>query len=137
ALLGLRSPTRALLALLPAALASGATFGLLGLLGIPLNPMNFVAVPLVLGLGIDDGLHLVTQAWKRPEQPIAAILAESGWAVTCTTATTLAGFGALLTARHGGLVSLGGLVCLGVALSWAATVVVLPPLLRWERGGRP
>ncbi|MEW6489597.1 MAG: MMPL family transporter, partial [Thermodesulfobacteriota bacterium] len=55
ALLGLRSPTRALLALLPAALASGATFGLLGLLGIPLNPMNFVAVPLVLGLGIDDG----------------------------------------------------------------------------------
>lgn len=137
ALGGVRSARRAALALLPAAVAAAVTLGALGLLGIPLNPMNFVAVPLVLGLGIDDGLHLVTQAWQRPGDSVSQVLAESGRAISCTTATTLAGFGALLAARHSGLVSLGALVCLGVAAAWLTTVVLLPPLLRWSRDGRP
>ena len=137
ALIGLRSPVRALLALLPVAAATVATGGLMGLLGIPFNVINFAAVPLILGLGIDYGLHLVTVAWARPEKPVSEILSDTGFAITSNTATTLLGFGALLAARHGGLVSFGGLACLGVALSWLATIALLPPLLRLCRGGRP
>jgi len=137
AILGLRSPVRAALALAPVAVASAVTLGLLGLLGIPLNPVNFVAIPLVLGLGIDYGLHLVTVAWAEPDRTVAEVLAESGVAITSNAATTLFGFAALLVARHGSLASLGSLACLGIAVSWLATLGILPPLLRLARGGKP
>ena len=34
-------------------------FGILGLIGIPLNPANMIVLPLILGIGIDDGVHVV------------------------------------------------------------------------------
>ena len=34
-------------------------FGLLGLLDIPLNPANLIALPLILGIGVDYGVHIV------------------------------------------------------------------------------
>ena len=45
--------------MLPLAVGLAQTFGLLGLLGIPLNPANMIALPLLLGISVDEGVHIV------------------------------------------------------------------------------
>ena len=55
----LRSVRDTLLAVLPLGLGILQTFGLMGLLDIPLNPANMIALPLMLGIGIDYGVHLI------------------------------------------------------------------------------
>ena len=57
--LDFRSVRYTLLAVLPMGIGVIWAFGLMGLLNIPFNPANTIVVPLILGIGIDDGIHLV------------------------------------------------------------------------------
>ena len=122
------------LSLVPVALGSLWTLGLWGGLGRPLDLLSLAVLPILLGIGIDDGLHAVHGAFDRhrsiPDglRALGPSVRQCGAAVTLTTLTTCAGFGSLAGSSIPGLSNGGMLVAGGVVLCLLATLFVLPAL---------
>jgi hypothetical protein len=131
--LDFRSIAHALLAALPLALGMAQTLGLMGLVGIDLNPANLIGIPLILGIAVDYGVHIVHDALERPgPYRISASTANS---VLVDALTTILGFGALMVASHKGLESLGRVLTLGVTTCTITSLVLLPAILSLLRPG--
>ncbi|MCA9176087.1 MAG: MMPL family transporter [Planctomycetales bacterium] len=129
-MLDLRSIRLTLLAMLPMAMGLVQLMSLLGWLGIPLNPANMVVLPLMIGIGIDAGVHLLHDYRRRsggyrPSDSTAT-------AILVTSATTMIGFGSMMVSRHQGLIGLGQALTLGVFCCLVNSLVVLPALLAWS-----
>ena len=111
------------------------TFGLMGYLNMQLNPANLMAVPMILGIGVDYSVYIVheylEQKGRYRMSPGTAI------AVTVDSLTTLIGYGSLLIASHRGLHSLGQVLTLAVTFCTLMSVVVLPAFLVWITRNRP
>lgn len=131
----LRNLRHALLAGLPLAMSMVQTFGLLGLLDIPLNPANMIALPLILGIGIDYGVHLVHE--YREQRGPYRMSQGTAVAILVDALTTIVGFGSLMIASHQGLQSLGRVLTLGVTCCLLTSLVSLPALLAWISRNRP
>lgn len=99
----------------------------MALTGLGFNLANFFAVPILVGLGVDGGVHMVHR-WRETRTTPHNTGATSR-AIALTATTTAIGFGALLTAQHRGLQSLGALMAIGALTCMLATLVVLPSLL--------
>jgi len=128
-----RSLTAVILAHVPVLLAAAWTMGLMGLAGVPFNPANIMTLPLVIGIGVTFGVHVLT---RFAEERHPAILAKStGKAVLVSGLTTVAGFGSLMLAKHQGIVSLGFVMSLGVLGCILGALTVLPALLVVLRHG--
>lgn len=125
----LRSVRDTLLAALPLGLGILQTFGLMGFLDIPLNPANMIALPLLLGIGIDYGVHLIHEF--RDQRGPYQMSPATAVAVMVDGLTTVVGFGALMIASHRGLQSLGRVLTLGVSCCMFTSMIMLPALLRW------
>lgn len=144
-----------LLALLPVLTAVPFTLGALCWAGIPFNVMSWLVLPLIFGLGIDDGIHVVHRivAARRerraaPERAIGpggqdavpaapmpldggaeAIRLASlsvGRAIAMTTLTTTASFSVLLFTDHLGLETMAAVMLIGLPACLLASVTVLP-----------
>lgn len=131
-----RMPT-ALMASMPLALGILWTLGIQGWFDIPFNFANLVAIPLVIGVGIDDGVHLVHRARLQGMMDIHAVLLRSGRAILITSLATVAGFGSLIFSAHRGMASLGTLLVIGVVACLVASIVVLPNVMLLTRAWRP
>jgi uncharacterized protein len=118
-------------ALLPVTLGLVWVLGLFGWLGVPLDPFSAMMAPLVLGIGVDDGLHALhgERAHGDLRQAILAV----GPAIVLTTLTTCVGFGSLLVSSLPTLRRGGALVALGTFFCLLATLVVLPAVGRLSR----
>ena len=125
--LDFKSVRFALLAALPLAVGVLQMFGLLGLLGIALNPANLIALPLILGIGVDYGVHIVHE-FRESDGPYR-LSQGTAVAVFVDALTTLVGFGSLMIATHQGLQSLGRVLTLGVTCCLFTSLVMLPALL--------
>lgn len=126
-LLHFRSFSSLLLSLLPVAVGSIWLGGLMGWLGIPFNPANIMTLPLVVGIGVTNGIHILN---RFAEERTPSILAKStGKAVLVSGLTTIAGFGSLALAKHRGIESLGYLMAIGVATCMIAGLTCLPAIL--------
>ena len=119
------------LTLVPAFAGGVLMLGMMALLGITLNPLNLIALPLVFAIGIDNGIYLVADcrrqiaAGKKTYQPSADMLSS----VIVTSLTSIVGFGSLVIASHQGMFSIGILLALGVASSLVVSLFLLPPIL--------
>jgi len=125
----------ALVAMAP--LCSGAVMMLAAasMLGIDLNPVNLFVIPMILGIGIDDGIHLVHRFFEAKSIAADAIVG-TGKALVLTSLTTVLAFGTLVFAGFEGLVQVGVFTILGVGFSLLASVTFLPALLlRFVRRG--
>lgn len=107
-------------------------FGLMGWLDLPLNPANMITLPLILGIGIDNGVHIVhdfRRQGRSYRMPTDATLT----AVVVNSLTTMVGFGALMLSSHRGLESLGRVLTFGVGFT-LLTALLVPGFLRWVHG---
>jgi hypothetical protein len=126
-LLHFRSLASVVLALVPVAVGSIWLGGLMGFNDVPLNPANIMTLPLVIGIGVTNGIHILNR-FAEERQP--GILAKStGKAVLVSGLTTIAGFGSLVLAEHQGIRSLGYVMATGVATCMIAALTFLPALL--------
>jgi len=128
----LRSVKDALLVLLPLLLAGALTGGVAVLLGIPLNFANVIALPLLLGIGVDNGIHMVQRfrSMQMKGTTDHQLLATStSKAVTLSALTTICGFGNLSFSAHQGTASMGQLLTLGISFTLICTLFVLPVFL--------
>ncbi|HQE91047.1 MAG TPA: MMPL family transporter [Candidatus Paceibacterota bacterium] len=122
-----RSLTSVLLALVPVAIGSLWLVGLMGWLDVPFNPANIMTLPLVIGIGVTNGIHVLN---RFAEEQSPSILARStGKAVLVSCLTSMAGFGSLMLARHQGIYSLGCVMTTGLATCMIAGLTFLPALL--------
>ncbi|MBL9079110.1 MAG: MMPL family transporter [Planctomycetes bacterium] len=129
--LWLRSWWHGLLALLPSFVGLGLVLASLLLLDVPLSLVSFVAVPFVLGIGVDEGVHTVGH-FRHGATGTGA----TGTGVVRTSLGTVLGFGALLWADSPGLRDLGGIVAAGSLASMLACLFVLAPLLERRHQSR-
>ena len=122
-----RSPLSVALALVPVAVGFIWLAGVMGWKGIPLNPANIMTLPLVIGIGVTNGIHILN---RFAEEQTPSILARStGKAVLVSGLTAIAGFGSLILAKHQGIHSLGIVMSLGLATCMMAGLTFLPALL--------
>lgn len=127
----LRSVIDGVLVMLPLLLAAALTAGTMVVLGIPLNVANVIVLPLLLGMGVDNGLHVVGRF--RESRSIAAVYRSSTpRAVLVSVLTTLLSFVALAFADHRGMASMGQLLAIAIGFILFATLIVLPALLAWR-----
>jgi hopanoid biosynthesis associated RND transporter like protein HpnN len=123
-------------AMVPLIMGFALLVGVMGWLRIPFNAANTIILPLLLGIGIDNGVHVVHD-WRS--QPVGAYRMRSSMAVAMLlcSATTMAGFCSMIFARHQGLRTLGQVLTLGIACCLATSLVFLPAVLtivdRWRR----
>lgn len=111
-----------LAALVTLVIAFAVTLGAVALLGVPLQIGNFVALPFVLGIGIDYGIFVVERMRQGGD------LGETKVALIRKSVTTILGFGVLITAKTPGLSSMGAIAVLGITTCLLASVFVLPTL---------
>jgi hopanoid biosynthesis associated RND transporter like protein HpnN len=126
-LIHFRSPLSVALALVPVAVGFVWLGGVMGYFEIPLNPANIMMLPLVIGIGVTNGIHILN---RFAEEQTPSILARStGKAVLVSGLTAIAGFGSLILAQHRGIRSLGYVMSIGLATCMVAGLTFLPALL--------
>lgn len=132
-----RSLRRALLVTVPALTAVLWTLGLMALTGNPLNFINVLALPIIIGLGIDNSLHIIERYQRAPQGGIEFALVRTGRAVVVTSLSTILGFGALSLASFRGIQQLGVLAIVGVGLSLITAITLVPALIAamGDKGG--
>jgi predicted RND superfamily exporter protein len=118
-----------LLVLAPLTLAGVVTAAIMVLIGLPLNFFNVVVVPLLLGAGVDSGIHLVEQTRRRKPDEVEVLGTTTARAVLFSALTTITSFGTLGFSSHVGLSGLGTLLTVGMSLTVICNLVVLPALL--------
>lgn len=136
-LVDFRSIKHSLVALLPPLGGAALMFGILGLAGVDLNPANLIVLPLVLGIGVDGGVHLVHDFRSQAGGGRFQVTNSTVNALLLNATTTMVGFGSMMIARHRGLYSLGLVLTIGVGSCLFVAVVVLPAVLSlMSRPGR-
>lgn len=125
----LRHPAWCALALLPTALGMAATLGAMRLCGIPFNPLNVMALPVILGTAEDNGVHMVHR-FLHERGDLFRTMAGTGRAVLLCALTTIAGFATLAFTSHRGLASFALTLTFGITFSLIVSLFVLPSLLR-------
>ncbi|MCC7510573.1 MAG: MMPL family transporter [Planctomycetes bacterium] len=134
-LLDLRRPLAMLIALFPLFTSLSVLLGVMTLTDLSFNFANFFGVPILIGTTVDAGVYLVHA--QRHGDPRRTLAQTRGACLLCGL-TTLFGFGALVSASHTGIVSLGLVLMIGSVASILASYFAVPVALAWfnERGRR-
>ena len=125
-----RNPRTVFFILLPVIAGSIWTLGIMELTGLKLNMANLVILPLILGIGVVNGIH-ITHRYREEKDKNSVVLGKStGQAVILSSLTTMIGFGSMMVADHYGVFSLGLVLTLGVFCCLVASITFLPALLK-------
>jgi uncharacterized protein len=103
--------------------------GAMRALSVPLTMINSFAAALLLGVGIDYGIHILHRL-RGPDAGDDEAVAETGKAVAMAAMTNVVGFGVLLTSNYPGLRGLGASAVLGSIGCMLTALVLLPALDR-------
>jgi uncharacterized protein len=97
-------------------------------LGLRLNFLNFVALPITLGIGVDYAVNIFARLGTEPAGARARALAETGSAVALCSTTTIIGYSSLFMASNGALRSFGKLADLGEVGCLLAALLFVPSI---------
>jgi len=100
--------------------------------GIPFNFADVIVLPLLLGIGVDSGIHMVHRARIRSSPEESLLGTSTARAVVFSAMTTIASFGTLALVPHKGMANLGQLLVIGVGWTVIANLILLPALLELQ-----
>lgn len=126
-----RSVRTVILMLFPLALAAVLTSATGVLLDIPFNYANVIVLPLLIGIGVDSGIHLVLRN-DQVKAGEGVYGTSTPRAVLFSALTTVASFGSLMLSPHRGTASMGELLSIAIAFTLLCTLVVLPAAFQYE-----
>jgi len=130
-LIDFKNPIRIGLALIPLFVGNIWLLGLMGLFGIKYNVVNMISIPLLIGIGIDYGVHYIHRYVQEGKGSNRAVLESTGRAIFLAALTNICGFTSLLVAQHRGLYSFGLVLSLGIFLCFLVTIFMLPTMIEW------
>ncbi|MEQ8747511.1 MMPL family transporter [Pyruvatibacter sp.] len=123
-----RSLADTALILMPLLLAALATTATGVLIGMPFNQANIIVLPLIMGLGVDNGIHVLMR-YRQDGSLDRLMTSSTPRAIILSTLTTIGAFGALGISVHAGTASIGILLTIAMVFLLIATVFVLPAAL--------
>ncbi|QBQ56038.1 MMPL family transporter [Nitrosococcus wardiae] len=125
----LRNLWDTILVLIPLLLAGILLGAAMVILNTPFNFANIIALPLLLGIGVDNGIHMVRRMRQAPPKTGNPLQTSTARGVVFSALVSACSFGNLLVAPHPGMASMGLLLTVGVALTLLCTLLLLPALL--------
>lgn len=140
ALLWVLRPSDVLLAVLGMGVGLVWAFGLIGALGIRISFLTLFLAPVVAGIGIDAGVHLLHRAGEHKgsrRDAVATALRRTGPSVALAAATTAAGLAVLLWVPNPLFAQIGGVAAMGVLAALLSAWLVVMPLRVFVGGPRP
>lgn len=129
-LLSVGSLKDGLVALVPVFLATGITLWAVALFGGRVNVINMAAIPIILAIGVDGGIHFMVRFRESRSRDPVETIREVGPGIWGSAATTLLGFGSIASSWTPGMASLGYLVVVGTVTSVLASLFLLPGILK-------
>lgn len=127
--IGMRSGSLPFIVLLPLVLSLIWVCGAMSFGGVAASIVTAAIVPMVLGIGVDGGVHLLA-AWQRHAGDLGAVFAETGLAVVVTVTTSIAAFGAFIVARSPSLAQFGAQAAGALFGCLLVTIFLLPVILQ-------
>lgn len=121
----------ALLAMIPLGVGITWMVGLMYLTGQQLTALNFMGLPMIVGIGIDDGVHIIHRWQSEGKHKLHIIFSSTGKAILLTSLTTMIAFGSLIFSIYRGFGQLGSALFVGVGACFLATVIILPAIIYW------
>jgi predicted RND superfamily exporter protein len=94
--------------------------------GVKLNFLNFSALPITFGIGVDYAVNVAQRHQADGGKDVLRVLRTSGGAVVLCSLTTMLGYLALLGSHNGAIRGLGAIAAVGELSCLLAAVLVLP-----------
>ena len=110
--------------------------GILGTLKLKINFMNFVGLPITLGVGADYAANIWARLRAEGIDKITPVIADTGSAVALCSMTTIIGYSSLLMSHNAALRSFGLLADIGEVTCLAAALIALPAIVQLLRKRR-
>ncbi|MCG2716557.1 MAG: MMPL family transporter [Candidatus Marinimicrobia bacterium] len=130
-LIDFRNVGHALMAMIPLLTGMVWMVGIMHIIGRQLDVVNVMALPLILGIGIDDGVHIIHRWRREGYDSVKTVFASTGKAILLTSLTTMLAFGSLMFSLWRGYGSLGTALLIGVGACFITTVFILPGIIGW------
>ncbi len=121
----LRNPLYVLQAISPVLIGGSCMLFAMKLTGLTLNYVNMLAIPVLIGIGVDNAVHLIIR-YRQEGRDACAAVTETGRALVLCSLTTILGFMSLLACPHWALKSLGIVVSIGMAFVLLASIFFVP-----------
>ncbi|MGJ3260934.1 MAG: MMPL family transporter [Rhodospirillales bacterium] len=118
-----------LLVFAPVCVAAIWTLAVSAVADVPFNFANVIVLPLLFGLSVDFGIHIVMRQ-RAITGSGDAMATTTPRAVLLSALTTLGSFGSIMLSGHPGTASMGLLLTIAIFLSLVAILVLLPALMR-------
>lgn len=125
----LRRAAEVAIVMTPLVLAALLTSAVMVVSGYAFNFANIIALPLLMGIGVDSALHLLHRFKTLGLDDGPLLGTSTARAVLFSALTTIASFGNLAVSPHAGTASMGVVLTIGLAMTLLCTLVVLPALL--------
>ncbi|MDP3979804.1 MAG: MMPL family transporter [Chlamydiota bacterium] len=129
-LLLFRNVALAFFAMIPLFVGGLWLFAVMVLWEIQFNLANIIVIPLLIGISVDNGIHIIKRACENNENSGPIVAQSTGKAVVLSSLTTMIGFGSLMIADHYGIFSLGLVLTLGIGCVLTISILVLPLVLK-------
>lgn len=129
-----RRPVDVLVAAIPLVMGSAWMLGSMPPLGLEFNHANMVVLPLLLGLGVDAGAHIMARYRQSAEEHggvahLGDMLASTGSAVFVASLTTVWGFSVMMLGKYKAMFGMGLIMTIGMSATLAFTLLTLPAVL--------
>lgn len=129
-LLDFRNLKLVILTMIPLACAFVSLFGFMGLTGIKFDFINIIAVPLLIGMGVDDAVHISHRYLINGKGSIKETIEYTGTAVLLTTITTVIAFASFIPSIMRAMSSTGIVLSVAMAFAFLYSIILFPALLR-------
>jgi predicted RND superfamily exporter protein len=103
------------------------------MMGVDWDMLNIIAIPLLLGMGMDYGIHMVMALRRHADKPEKVWHGIGKALMFCGTSTAI-GFGSLAMASNDALSGMGTLCAIGILLTMVCSVFVMPGAWRIAHG---
>jgi preprotein translocase subunit SecF len=113
---------------LPLFIGMSILMGTMALFRVHFNFLNIMVLPMIIGIGIDDGVHF-TNTFRHPDfhSPLRGWF-QTGRAVVLTSLTTIAGFGSIILSHYPGLRSMGIVAVIGISGCLFGSIILMPAI---------
>jgi len=118
-----------LMTFIPLLFSIGALLGFMSIFNIKFDFLNIIAIPLLIGIGIDDAVHINHRAGIEGAGGMERVIAKTGTAVFMTTVTTVIGFASFIPSIMQAMKGTGIVLSLAMILTFIFSVFLHPALL--------
>jgi len=112
----------------PLLIGLASLFGIMTIFGLDFNFINLIIIPMIVGIGIDDGVHFTNTYRQSDHLNIGEGMFKTGRAVVLTSLTTMVGFGSISLSHYPGLKSMGYVAIISISACMIASIIVLPAI---------